>query len=222
MADSKQHQGSNKNSSGFLAVGIKIFIGLLICFVGAKFFFNDPPELDTPTRPSASGEQGPLRATQVRPNRSDPKPLLSSVEPMDVSRTDEQDATEFDADTGDVDGKAIAERDPFVYELSRAGIDGAMRTIRDGIQRCYERGVVDEDLTEGWSKFKFKIEKRVDDPDNADIAQITEVSVKDTTLDSEQVQECVMQLIDELWFDPPEDGVIYVEYPIYFEDEPED
>ena len=222
MADSKQHQGSNKSSSGFLSVGVKVFVGLLVCFVAAELFFKDDPELDTTIRPGASDEHKPPKVTQVRPKRVGPKPLLPSVEPRGVPHTNDQDVVEFDADTGDVDGKEKGDRDPFVYELSRAGIDGAMGTIRDGIQRCYERGVAEEDLTEGWSKFKFKIEKRVDDPDNADIAQITEVSVKDTTLDSEQVQECVMQLIDELWFDPPEDGVIYVEYPIYFEDDPED
>ena len=93
-----------------------------------------------------------------------------------------------------------------------------MQSISDQIQECYRQGVRDEDLTGGLVKFKFKIEKRTDDPDNADIAKITEVGVKDSTIDSAQVEACVMEHIDQLWFDPPEEGVFFIQYPILFED----
>ena len=110
------------------------------------------------------------------------------------------------------------EPDRFVYGLDRHGIDEAIRSIIPEVQDCYQQGVIEDDLSEGRVLFKFKIEPRTDDPENADIAKITEVGVKDTTIDSARVESCVMALIDELWFDPPEDGVFYVQYPITFRD----
>ncbi len=110
------------------------------------------------------------------------------------------------------------ESDRFVFGLDKHGIDEAIRSITDEIQDCYQEGVIEDDLSEGRVLFKFKIEPRTDDPENADIAKITEVGVKDTTIDSARVEACVMDLIDDLWFDPPEEGVFYIQYPITFSD----
>ena len=123
-----------------------------------------------------------------------------------------------ETDTGTPKDGPVEEPDRFVYGLSKEGITDALRSIAPDVKRCFERGIRDEDITGGKVMFNFKIEQRIDDPENVDIAQITEVGVKDSTIDSEGVEACVMQLIDELWFDPPDDGAIYIQYPIVFVD----
>ena len=96
---------------------------------------------------------------------------------------------------------------PIVYDVEGEGLDAAVRSIRDEAKRCFNRGLNEDDITGGKVVFKFTIEKRVDDPRNADLAMVTEVRVEDTTIDSELVEECVMRKLDGLLFEPPDSPI---------------
>jgi len=105
--------------------------------------------------------------------------------------------------------------DEIVYSTSKEGIDGAMKIFLPNMRKCYDQTRAKYPDIEGRVTLSFQISKN-DDPENMDIAKIEEVEILETDLDYEEMDNCIMDTIDNLWFAPPEDGTIFVRYPFVF------
>ena len=102
-----------------------------------------------------------------------------------------------------------------VYSTSKEGIESAMKIFLPNMRKCYDQVRAEYPDIEGRIVLSFQISKN-DDPENIDIAKIEEVEILETELDYEEMDNCVMDTIDNLWFEPPEDGKIFVRYPFVF------
>ena len=185
--------GKHKRSRRWLVIGFGVCSSLLFWRYSVSHRANPNPETDVanPTPRSVSQSRGPAR------NRAVPSGFrrVGSASRNSVPSTEQVHS--LSADTGD----------PVVYDVEGEGLADALRSIRRDVQRCFEKGLKEDDITGGKTVFQFTIEKRVDDPRNADLAMVTEVGVQDTTIDSEMVEECVMQKLEGLLFEPPDEPV---------------
>ena len=109
----------------------------------------------------------------------------------------------------------IERPDDMVYATTPEGIDDAMKAFLSNIRTCYQVARKNDPEMEGRITFAFQISKN-NDPNNSDIAKISDVEVLDTEVDSEEVENCIMDNLDELWFDPPEGEPVQVRYPFLF------
>jgi len=143
--------------------------------------------------------------TQIKTNQQ-PQPS-----PQKVDVVKDQHVAESEDDTL----PKVKRPDEMVYATTPEGIDDAMRAFMPNIRRCYQAVLVQRPQIEGRITFTFQISEN-DDPDNMDIAKISDLEIFDTELDSEEMENCIMDNLDELWFDPPEGDPVHVRYPIIF------
>jgi len=216
-------QKQNKESSRRL---FATPIGMMAITVLAVWLFWPTPDQKTAPNDKSDATKSSPRKPSIK---SAPPPSVEtesdkvtddednrSVIERDAIETQDPDDIQTEADTTEENEVVDKRRDDFVYAITPKGITGAISAFRNDMQNCYEQALKDEDLATGRIKFKFTIEAQPDDAENSDIAKITEVGVQDATIDSEQLEDCVMNIIDELWFEPPQDGPVMVNYPIFF------
>ena len=97
--------------------------------------------------------------------------------------------------------------DPVVYDVEGESLGGAVQAIRGDVQRCFQDGIDEDDITGGQVTFAFTVEKRKGNSRHEDLARVTEVRVEDTTIASDMVEACVMRTIGRLSFEPPSNPV---------------
>ena len=106
--------------------------------------------------------------------------------------------------------------DQMVYAVDREGIDAAMRAFMPKIRECYSQARIENPEIEGRIVAAFTIEENTDDPENSDIAKISEVEILESELEHEDFENCIMDNLDLFWFEPPENGSTTVRYPFLF------
>ena len=195
-----------------------IIAGAIIGFTFSYFKSVNSPSPDTVTLKEKS-ENPP----QVH-NRTKPEPLTTpqklrtphkfNVQPQTaVQKVDVVHAQPADRD--DAEEPKVERPDDMVYDTTREGIDDAMKAFLPNIRRCYQVARKSNPEMEGRITFAFQISEN-DDPDNMDIAKVSEVEIFDAEVDSEEMENCIMDNLDELWFDPPEGDPVQVRYPFMF------
>ena len=109
---------------------------------------------------------------------------------------------------------ALPERS--VWALTREGIDGEMQAILLDTLGCYQAALADfPDLAGG-----FTVSFTVDDVDG--LGEVVEVEIRDSDNDLTEpmvdgpMEECVMDHIGALPFDPPADGRTTINDPFRF------
>jgi hypothetical protein len=103
-----------------------------------------------------------------------------------------------------------------VWALTKEGIDGGMKEILLDILGCYQAALEEFPDLEGG----FTVGFTVDDVDG--LGEVVEVEIRDSDNDLIEpmvdgpMEECVMDHIGSLQFDPPADGRTTVNYPFRF------
>jgi len=152
-----------------------------------------------PTSPAAASEPSPkVPAPSDRDgDRDDP------VEP-----SDEPD----DSDPGDDEGELRT-----IWSVDKEGLDGAVREALPELRECYEEWLkLDPDIA-GELLLKFAVGVPLDGEaaeDGTPLAAITELRLANTTVGHSMMEGCALNVFSDLWFSPPEDGPIWVSYPV--------
>jgi|GEM_PF-4097546 len=128
-----------------------------------------------------------------------------------VQKSEEKDESEPSSQDTQNDDRP----NDIVYDTSQEGISNAMREFMPKIRHCYQQLLEEFPDSEGRITLSFRIMPN-DDPENMDIAKIADVEIVESEMDYESVENCIMDTIDTLWFDPPEDDAVYVRYPFLF------
>ena len=106
--------------------------------------------------------------------------------------------------------------DQMVYPVSKEGIDDAMRVFLPSIRKCYQDALKQNPEIKGKILAAFTIEKNAEGSENSDIAKISDVEILESELEHEDFENCMMDNLDQLWFDPPQNGPTNVQYPFLF------
>lgn len=166
------------------------------------------------TRPPASAPTPDPTAPEARP------PRRTEAEPDDDDAVDPEASPDDTADP-DVDDDDLDEDDlRTIWSVDREGFDGAVREALPELRECYQEWLkVDPDI-DGRVIFKFAVDVPLDGEaaeDGTPLAAITELRIEDSTVGHPMMESCAMNVFSDLWFSPPEDGTVWVSYPVVLE-----
>ncbi|MEC7985700.1 MAG: AgmX/PglI C-terminal domain-containing protein [Myxococcota bacterium] len=195
---------------------VMMVIGVfVIAFFVRSFVWEDP--VSDNQNPVSGKSAEPLAknidAHKERPkvvSRKKDRPLFKKISPKRVARTLEPEEVD------ESDESENERPDQMVYSIDREGIDDAIRAFLPNIRNCYSQARVENPEMEGRIMASFTIEKNTDDPENADIAKISAVEIIESAFEHEDFENCIMDNLDMLWFEPPEEGERTVQYPFLF------
>ena len=111
---------------------------------------------------------------------------------------------------------ALDRPDDMVYPLTRDGISQAMTAFNENIKDCYVQALETHPDLNGQLLASFRIERPEEDMPDQDIAHVSEVEVLNSELDHTALENCIMDNLDQLWFDPPEGEYMEVKFPFVF------
>jgi hypothetical protein len=122
-----------------------------------------------------------------------------------------------DVQSGDTSDASAAEaEEPMIWEASRRGISGAITEQMEQFRECYDGwGRLQPDLT-GRIVAEFVIVK---DPEDPARGKVTRVGVRDADFQHAFMEGCVLQVFQDLKFEPPETGAVTVNYQLQFSNE---
>ena len=106
--------------------------------------------------------------------------------------------------------------DDMVYPPTREGINDVMVQFLPNIADCYNQALESNPDMGGRLMASFRIEKPKEEESEQDLARISEVEILDSDIDHEHFENCIMDNIDEFWFEPPPGEHIDVQYPFVF------
>jgi hypothetical protein len=114
-------------------------------------------------------------------------------------------------------GERDDEERGMIYAATPEGIRGAVQEAAPKIKECYEGWVAANPDLAGHLKVSFTISTETDADE---IAHVTRAHVVDSELAHGLLEGCVLNMMEGLSFDPPEDGEITVTYPFKFDTAP--
>jgi len=153
------------------------------------------PDGGSPSTPGSPTPQG----TQPTATPTDPAPL----EPVAGSSEPTPDAEPLE----DPDAE------PTVWPASGEGIRGAMDEALPKIRECYERALVGDPNIAG----KIVVAFAIGTTDTAaGVGQVTRAGIADATVEQTTMDDCLLDAMEDLQFDPPSDGEMEVNYPFMF------
>ena len=100
--------------------------------------------------------------------------------------------------------------DMTVWPATRAGIDGAMKEVLKPILGCYQEALDEIEGLEGGISLDFTV------GEEEGVGRITRMGVTSSTVDDAPMEDCIMDVIEQLQFDPPDEGELTVSYPFEF------
>ncbi len=106
--------------------------------------------------------------------------------------------------------------EPTVWPATPEGIRGALDEATPRIKRCYEQALEQHPELGG----KITVEFAVGTVDTAGgVGTVTRAGIGDATIDSTVMDDCLLDAMEGLQFDPPTDGDIEISYPFFFSTE---
>ncbi len=116
----------------------------------------------------------------------------------------------------DQDHDDPAEADPTVWPASADGIQGAIGESLPKIRRCYERALEQHPDMGGSITVSFTIGTR---DTAAGVGTVLDAGIADATIEQETMDDCLLDAMEDLQFDPPADGEMTIRYPFRFSTE---
>jgi hypothetical protein len=184
-----------------------------------------PPRDGLPARGAA-----PLPSRADAPRRREPSGAGASAvnqggEGDRAARVDRERVPEPDGGGGD-DGSPGAPTDDApealrtIWPVDPDGIRGAVLESLPALRECYDAWLRQDPTIEGSLVLEFTIADTDDgrtDTDGTELAGITDLVVRDSTVQHPWMEGCATNVFADLRFDPPADGAMEVTYPLVFE-----
>ena len=192
-----------------------VIAGILVTLV--FFLFQDSFSTTSDRPPAPEGDSKVKIPISKEPRIPPPKTIKNFKQKnrqKPASRTLDLTKEPIAKEKNDLQPK-VERPDEMVYSTDPEGIDGAMKVFLPNIRNCYQVALNHEPELKGRVTFSFQISEN-DDPENLDIAKISNVEIFDTEVDSGEMENCIMDNIDELWFEPHQGDPIHVRYPFVF------
>jgi hypothetical protein len=95
--------------------------------------------------------------------------------------------------------------------LSRESIDEAMRDGMQDVRDCYLEALEEVPDLAGLLKVRFTIRAE------EGVGRVVRASIQDADFDDGPLEDCILDAVEYLEFDPPEGGIVMVTYPFFFE-----
>jgi hypothetical protein len=168
---------------------------------------------DLEQKPSSEGRGSSARDDRAAPTTARGGLLPTNegglrVPPLPLQRAGDEEQ---------VDGEEIAGTAANPYPVSRDGIRAAVQDRTPEIKECYDGWLALNPELEGSLIVSFGIVSGEDE-----LAHIEDVGLASSELNHEFMQGCVLNVFEELAFQPPEGGSITVTYPLLFSSEPDE
>lgn len=206
--------------------GVALGAVAVLALGGALLLFARSPSgsVDTHERATVGTEELKSReaAPMVRPKQGERAnaPSTRDQDEDDVANEPGTPASENPEDAaGSADAEdpvpdVVADLEITVWPLGREGIQGAVREVIPGIQRCYEDALLEVPDLAG----KLSVGFEVGDVDG--MGKVRDAWIEDDQLRDGPMSDCVEDAMRALQFDPPEGGgTMSVTYPIVFRPE---
>ena len=185
----------------------------LVIFVVALILFGVDSE-DPPAPEASAGVEGaprsashPTKKRQVRKSAPAPREVPPSALGAPEADPSAPWAEELEPEA-DREDKAPPIR---MGSLARSSIDEGIRDVMPEIRACYQEALAAVPDLAGQLRIKFTIEEEEGS------GWVKEVSVPDADFDDVPMEDCVMDVVESVAFDPPEGGgVVIVSYPFVF------
>jgi hypothetical protein len=139
-----------------------------------------------------------------------PAPIGGGLKPPEEVLANEPLADRAASSDG---GRAAAEagEQATVWPATADGIVGAIKEAQAGMQRCYEVALEEVPGLSGRLALRFVL------GEEDGVGRILEVGITDDEVQDGPLEECVLDVVQALEFDPPEGGKLTVKYPLVFE-----
>jgi TonB family protein len=156
-----------------------------------------------PAGPSTPASSPPQRGENPPPTTAASDGVTAPADP------DPADAAAA-AEGGSAEGEARAES---VWPASEQGIHGAMKEALPGIRRCYEQALEQDPSIAGTIVVHFV----VGTTDTASgLGQVLSARIDEASVEQTIMDDCLLDAMEALQFDPPADGEMEVRYPFTF------
>lgn len=103
-----------------------------------------------------------------------------------------------------------------VYPPTTEGIRDVSVLFRPNIVDCYNQALNANPNMGGRLIASFRIEKPEEGDFDQDLARIADVEILDSDVDHEHLENCIMDNVDNFWFDPPYEEYVDVRLPFVF------
>ena len=206
-----------------------LILALGIAIAGAGLFLvlllapaEPPAELTAPpTR--AITKQGP--ASRAHPPRHDGGPPPPGASAPGPGRSGSAASSPRGSDDygkpaplgqdepSDGDEQGGGDPDPTVWPTSSEGIKGAIAESLPRIRRCYEQALAADPDMGGTITVAFTIGTT----DTASgVGTVLDAGIADATIEQTTMDDCLLDAMESLQFDPPVEGEIEINYPFTF------
>jgi hypothetical protein len=202
-------------------------IAFVAAVVGLMFLLEHGAEEDPPAPTGARGEApaGPRPAPSLDPGPGaprDPAPPSPSGAPIPDPPRDVRLLPIPAAEGGEPPGPDAAAEEPgaaappTVWPATEEGIRGAMREALPRVRRCYEQALEEHPDLGG----RITVDFIVGSSDTAEgVGGVTRAGIGDATIEHTVMDDCLLDALEGLQFDPPADGELEVSYPFLFSTE---
>ncbi len=205
-----------KRPALILAFAIAILAAVLLLHRGSAD--DDPTPRLQPANPTAT--DGGLEATDREPAEARPEPARKRRSPKPSSQAPAPSSAPSEAPDVSPKGPATSPDEgdepmpePTVWPASGEGIQGAMAEALPKIRRCYDQALLEDPGIAG----KIVVAFTIGTTDTASgLGQVVSAGIADATIEQTTMDDCLLDAMDELQFDPPVDGELAVNYPFMF------
>ena len=169
---------------------------------------------DTSPEPSTSSTEAPKERSETKRVLPAPKPLPmpASTPAADADEPvamDDEEETVEDDDTPETLTPKVR-----MGAMSRSSIDDGIRDFMPDIRECYKEALKEVPDLAGRLMVKFTIKGQ------EAVGRVINVSIKDSDVDDVPMEECLMDVVESIDFDPPKGGgLVIVSYPFVFASE---
>lgn len=224
-------------------MGSKRTLAIVVVAAGAIGLWSatrsgDPSTAAAPPEAAGAHPSPPERATAPAPRDPPRRPPPSSRRPTHPAAPtgawppsggsagwtgpSAEASGEAQRQRADLDDEPLADDDPplrTIWPVDREGIQGAVKEAIPELKHCYEEWLKQDPALEGKLVLDFSIDVPEDGrtaEDGTELAAITTIAVRDSTMEHPWMEACAMSVFGDLHFDPPAGGGVEVSYPVIF------
>ena len=184
--------------------GVLLFAVILI----GLWFLGGEPSATTQDEAAAVTSEKKKTDTPVKRRPLDialstPKPpgmVEKGVVPLNVEEPVEDDAEGSESKPPKVQ----------LGSLSKESISDSFRDVMEDVRGCYQDALKEVPGLSGRITVKLTI------VDKDGVGRIQRLSVKEAEFDDVPLEECILDVVDSIEFDPPAGGLVMVQYPFIF------
>ena len=142
-----------------------------------------------------------------------PKPLNLSEPAQPQTKADKEAVGEVKEEgTESASKEEVVQPKRPLGAMSRGSIDDGIRDFMPDIRQCYQEALKEVPDLEGRIMVKFTIKGQ------DEVGRVIKVSIKDADFDDAPLEDCIMDVVESIDFDPPQGGgIVIVSYPFLFE-----